>query len=570
MKTHKNFIALLIACTILITSCGKISIPTNANTAFRNFTLCFFQQEVASNTINLHYSLQEPTKFGIVEYPITLGSYDFNKASTLASIENWDSALHKFSPSSLSEENKLTYDILSYYFQALKQDASYYLYEEPLSPVTGIHAQLPVLLAEYQFADRKDAETYLSLLETLPNYFASLTRFQQQKSSAGLFMSDAVADEVIAQCNAFVAMGDDNYLLSTFEERVMGLEHMKPEEQSSLIQKNEQIIASSVLPAYESLAMSLAALKGTGTNTQGLCKFPKGSDYYCHLVTSETGSVRNISDLKELIKAQILTDLLDSRQVLSDNPNILEETDSVTESPETILQTLSSKISSAFPSSADVNVNVKYVPPALEEYLSPAFYLIPAIDNFSENTIYINQGHLLTDINLFTTLAHEGYPGHLYQTTYFANTQPDPVRSLLDFSGYVEGWATYAEMCSYYLSPLSKPHATLLQKNNSLILGLYAAADIGIHYDGWTLEDTIDHFASYGIEDEATIAEIYEYILGDPANYLKYYIGYLEILELKKDYMNKKGSDFSQKEFHKELLEIGPAPFEIVRRYILD
>lgn len=569
MKNRKKLLPFIIVCTLFITGCGSFSIPTNANTAFRNFTLCFFQQEVASNTLNLHYSLQEPTKYGIVEFPITLGSYDMNEVSTLACIENWQSSLHKFSPNLLSKENRLTYDILCNYFENLKENVSYFLYEEPLSPVTGIHAQLPVLLAEYQLHSKKDAETYLSLLKTLPNYFSSLARFEQQKSNAGLFMSDAVADEVIAQCNAFVAMGDDNYLLSTLEERVGNIEKLTSEEQRKLILENKDIIQSYVLPAYESLALSIASLKGTGCNTQGLCVFPDGKEYYSHLVASETGSSRSISELKELINAQILTDLQDSRQVLSENPNILEEADAITESPETILQTLESKISNTFPSTADVNVNVKYVPTALEEYLSPAFYLIPTIDNFSENTIYINQGHSLTDINLFTTLAHEGYPGHLYQTTYFANTDPDPVRSLLDYSGYVEGWATYAEMCSYYLSPLFKPHATLLQKNNSIILGLYATADIGIHYDGWTLENTVKHFETYGIYDEDTIAEIYNYILGDPTNYLKYYVGYLEILELKKEYMKQKGDHFSQKEFHKEFLEIGPAPFEVVRKYMV-
>lgn len=569
MKLYKKFFAIIITCASFITGCG-VSIPTNANTAFRNFTLCFFQQEVASNTINLHYSLQEPAKYGIVEAPVTLGSYDFNEPATLASIENWESALHKFSPSSLSKENRITYDILSDYFKNLREDVAYYLYEEPLSPVTGIHAQLPVLLAEYQFQDANEVETYLELLKTMPSYFSSLSRFEQQKSTEGLFMSDAVADEVIAQCNAFVAMGEDNYLLSTFEERVGNIEKLTPEERKKLIWENKNVIHSFVLPAYESLAVSIASLKGTGSNTQGLCVFPDGKEYYSHLVRLETGSRRSISELKELINGQILTDLQDSRNVLSENPNILEETDAIAESPEIILQTLQSKISKAFPSSAEVNVNVKYVPTALEEYLSPAFYLIPAIDNFSENTIYINQGHSLTDINLFTTLAHEGYPGHLYQTTYFANTDPDPVRSLLGYSGYVEGWATYAEMCSYYLTPLSKPHATLLQKNNSIILGLYAAADIGIHHDGWSLEDTIEHFAAYGIEDEVVIAEIYQYILGDPANYLKYYVGYLEILELKKEYMKQRGNEFSQKEFHKELLEIGPAPFEVVRKYMLD
>lgn len=562
MKFKKIISILLIPVLLILTSCSHISIPTNANTAFKNFTLNLFKQEVSSNTINLHYSLQEPVKYGITDSPITLGSFDFNEASTLASIENLEEALHKFPYNTLSEENQLTYDILAHYFAKQKESISYYLYEEPLSPVTGIHAQLPVLLAEYQFHNKEDVDTYLSLLETLPDYFSSLVRFEQQKSACGLFMSDSVADEVIEQCNAFISMGDENYLLSTFEERLKNVENLSSKEQSQFIQKNKELLSSSILPAYTSLASSLSSLKGSGKNTQGLCYFQDGTDYYSHLVSAETGSDRSIEELKEMIAEQITADLTVSQQVLNENPTVLEETASVSESPETILQTLKSKISNAFPDSASVNVEVKYVPDALEEYLSPAFYLIPSIDDFSENTIYINQAYSLSQIDLFTTLAHEGYPGHLYQTTYFSNTNPDPIRNLLNFSGYVEGWATYAEMCSYYISPLEKDHATLLQKNNSIILGLYAASDIGIHYDGWSLEEMSAFFNSYGIDDAAVLQEIYEYIVGDPANYLTYYVGYLEMMELKKEWNS------SQKEFHQRVLEIGPAPFEIVRKYL--
>lgn len=570
MNFKKIFTSLLLTCTLLLTSCGQISIPTNANTAFQNFTLCLFQEEVASNTINLHYSLNEPEKYGITDAPVTLGSFDFNETSALAAIENWEASLHKFSYNSLSEKNKLTYDILSHYFTTAKNNVSYYLYDEPLSPITGIHAQLPVLLAEYQFTDKEDVTTYLSLLEAMPDYFSSLIRFEQQKSASGLFMSDSVADEVIAQCNAFISMGDTNYLLSTFEERLENVSGLSAQECSEFIEQNKEILASSILPSYEKLASSLTALKGTGKNEQGLCFLPEGTDYYTHLVATDTGSGRTISELKELIASQIATDLLESQQILHDNPSILEESNAITEPPDNILKSLESKISGAFPAAASVNVQIKYVPEALQEYLSPAFYLIPAIDNFAENTIYINEAYSLDDMHLFTTLAHEGYPGHLYQTTYFANTNPDPIRTLLNFSGYVEGWATYAEMCSYYLSSVEKPYATLLQKNNSIILGLYATADIGIHYDGWNLEDTLSFFSSYGISDEATIREIYEYIVGDPANYLTYYVGYLEMLELKKDMIEEKGSDFSQKQFHKELLEIGPAPFEVIRKYMFN
>lgn len=568
MKFKKRIIAITLSIMLLLVGCSNISIPTNANTAFKNFTFCLFQQEVASNTINLHYSLTEPKKYGITETPISLGSFDFNEASTLASVENLDNALHKFSYDLLSDENQLTYDILSYHIENLRKDVTYYLYEEPLSPVTGVHAQLPILLAEYQFYNKEDVKTYLALLRTVPDYFSSLIRFEQQKSASGLFMSDELVDAVVEQCNAFLSMGDENYLLSTFEDRLSTVSQISSSEKKALIQQNNECLTQYILPAYENLASSLMTLKGSGKNSGGLCFLTEGKDYFSHLVARETGSSRTITELKTLIQNQMTDDLLSSQKVLKQNPSIMEETSGITESPDAILKTLETKISTSFPTAASVNVQVKYVPKALEEILSPAFYLIPSIDNYAENTIYINQAHNLADINLFTTLAHEGYPGHLYQTTYFASTEPDPIRTVFNFSGYVEGWATYAEMCSYYISTLDKPYATLLQKNNSIILGLYAMADIGIHYDGWNVDDTLKFFSAYGINDETVIKEIYEYIVGDPANYLTYYVGYAEMLELKKECMEREENNFSQKNFHQRILEIGPAPFEVIRKHL--
>ena len=553
MYFFKRIIIITLTVTCLL--CGCTSIPANANTEFQNFTLSLFQSEVSSNTINLHYSLQNPEKYGITSAPVTLGSFDHSDIAVSAYLENLRSALESFSYENLSYENQLTYDVISYYIDSASLTNQYYLYQEPLSPLTGIHAQLPVLLAEYPFYSEDDVKTYLELLKTIPVYFESLVNFEKTKSSEGLFMNDKIADEVIAQCNAFVSMGEENYLISTFEERISKLNL------SDHVSKNRDIVMSIVLPAYEYLAKELALLKVTGCNEKGLCFFENGSEFYEHLAATSTGSSRSIKELQTLTKKQIQQDLLDIQTTLDENPSILSETVSYTCSPEEALNTLQHKISDSFPASSNVNVEIKHVPDGLAEYLSPAFYLIPAIDNYSDNVIYINDAYDMDELSLFTTLAHEGYPGHLYQTTYYASTNPDPIRTYLNFPGYVEGWATYAEMCSYYISPLEKPLATLMQKNSSVILGLYAYADMGIHYDGWNLEDTVDFFCSYGIEEEETIAEIYKMILGNPANYLSYYIGYVEILELKKEFTG------SQLEFHKRLLDIGPAPFEIIQKH---
>ena len=91
---------------------------------------------------------------------------------------------------------------------------------------------------------------------------------------------------------------------------------------------------------------------------------------------------------------------------------------------------------------------------------------------------------------------------------------------------------------------------------------------MGIHYDGWKLADAAAFFHTYGITDDATIEDIYDLIIADPANYLKYYIGYLEFLELRKNAVNKWGDNFTQMRFHKAVLDVGPASFDVIQKYM--
>ncbi len=568
MKLKKRFLACLLTMAVSLSACQSVSVPTNANAAFENFTLSVFKQDISSTTLGLHYTLQEPAAYGIESTPITFGYFPTDNTPLLVSLENLQASLQKFPYQSLSPKNQLTYDVFSSYIKTAKVGADFLLYDEPMSPVTGIHVQLPVLLAEYALKNKTHVETYLKLLQTLPDYFSSLAAFETAKSDAGLFMSDAVLEEVLEQCNAFLEMGESNYLLSTFAERIQAIGTITDDEKQSYISQNAQIVRDYVLPAYQELVSSLSNLKGSGKTNQGLCYLAGGKDYYAHLVARETGSSRSVSEIEQLIESQITDDVLDIQKLITEDSSVLQESSALSStSPSSILESLKQGMSAAFPETPSVNVDVKYVPKDLEAHLSPAFYLIPSIDNTAENTIYINQAHSMEDLTLYTTLAHEGYPGHLYQTTYYASQAPDPLRTILNYKGYVEGWATYAEMCSYSLYPAKQSYTSLLQKNNSLLLGLYAMADIGIHHHGWNLERTIQFFLTYGIENEAAIQELYELILGDPANYLSYYVGYLEMLELKKEAMKKEG--FSQQEFHRRVLDVGPAPFDIVRKKVL-
>lgn len=570
---HRKKIFLILPCCLLVILISFLSgnafwsslHAESSDRQFRTFTRSLFQTEVSANTISLHYTLRSPSDYGIADIPATYGSLSSDSVAAKASVRNVLSSLQEFDPDTLSSENALTFKILDTYLKNASTGTDYLLYQEPLGPVSGIHTQLPVLLSEYSFYDTQDVETYLALLKETPSYFDSVIRFEQKKAASGLFMPDYQADSVLDTCQSFIDMGKENYLVSTFNERIASLDLLPENKKDSFQKENMKLVIEEIYPAYQNLITAIKSLKGKGMNEQGLSHFPYGKKYYEYLVRQTTGCNESISRLRLMTRAQILEDLSAMQKVLFPadaaltQASVLEQT-----SPDSMLDDLRSKITDTFPEIPDVDFQVKYVPESMQDYLSPAFYMIPAIDNLTENVIYINNGQTTSGLNLYTTLAHEGYPGHLYQTVYFSASEPDPIRSILDFGGYVEGWATYAEMMSYYLAPLPKTEASLLQKNNSVILGLYALADMGIHYDGWSVTDTVRFFSDYGINDPNAVQSVYKLIIGSPANYLKYYIGYLKFYELKKEMADAMGNQFSQKEFHRAVLDVGPAPFEIV------
>lgn len=570
---HRKKIFLILPCCLLVILISFLSgnafwsslHAESSDRQFRTFTRSLFQTEVSAKTISLHYTLRSPSDYGIADIPATYGSLSSDSVAAKASVRNVLSSLQEFDPDTLSSENALTFKILDTYLKNASTGTDYLLYQEPLGPVSGIHTQLPVLLSEYSFYDTQDVETYLALLKETPSYFDSVIRFEQKKAASGLFMPDYQADSVLDTCQSFIDMGKENYLVSTFNERIASLDLLPENKKDSFQKENMKLVIEEIYPAYQNLITAIKSLKGKGMNEQGLSHFPYGKKYYEYLVRQTTGCNESISRLRLMTRAQILEDLSAMQKVLFPadaaltQASVLEQT-----SPDSMLDDLRSKITDTFPEIPDVDFQVKYVPESMQDYLSPAFYMIPAIDNLTENVIYINNGQTASGLNLYTTLAHEGYPGHLYQTVYFSASEPDPIRSILDFGGYVEGWATYAEMMSYYLAPLPKTEASLLQKNSSVILGLYALADMGIHYDGWSVTDTVRFFSDYGINDPNAVQSVYKLIIGSPANYLKYYIGYLKFYELKKEMADAMGNQFSQKEFHRAVLDVGPAPFEIV------
>ena len=473
----------------------------------------------------------------------------------------------------LRQDQLLTYRILDQYLDTQLSSKGLELYDQPLSSSLGIQAQLPILLSEYAFYTRRDVDDYLKLLSTIDSYYGEIVAFERQKTQASLGLGDPAIDRILTSCNAYLLDADHSFMADTFASRLEGVPGLTDEEKNAYLEQNRQAINEHFVPAYKLLIDGLTQLKGTGGNEKGLCYLPEGKRYYEYLVNACTGtSYPTIDALKSAMGAQMLKDLKAMDALLTEDPSLADQMYAYSfrlTDPNQILEDLKAQCTRDFPPIDDCSYTIKPVPKALEATLSPAFYLTVPLDRPEDNSIYINGGSTSASKNLYSTLAHEGYPGHMYQTQYFNKHNTCELRKLLSFTSYSEGWATYVEYYSYGLdNGLGKELGQLLQHNNAFTLALYAMLDINIHYEGWDLAKVEEYLKQYfQINDSSIVATIYQDVAENPANYLEYYVGYLEIVNMRQEAVKQLGAQYSDLAFNTFLLNIGPAPFTVIRGY---
>ncbi|MDR0852484.1 MAG: DUF885 domain-containing protein [Clostridiales Family XIII bacterium] len=536
--------------------------------AFSEFTDMLFLHYVSSDAITINYLLAHPENYGIDKSSVTgYGDYDIDAfQDDLDYSRDRLKELRKFDYEKLTYEQQLSYDILYEVLQSDAKSADFIYYGDILSPTIGFQVELPILLAEFHFYDRTDIDIYNSLLEALPGYFDQILAFEEEKKAQGTFMAAKTAADVIAQITEFIRVPDENLLLHVFDEKVDAFDGLTEAERTELKDRNRVSVLEAVIPAFQNLADGLAALNAVNKRTGGLSSLKDGKAYYELLVRSSTGSGRTVEELDKLIGDTLAGCMNEIYMAYRKNPAIfdnLEDLPYPESEPTAILDYLRGAIDKEFPALIGGDYELKYVDKSLEEFSSPAFYLTPAIDDTSHNAIYINAGTSSTT-DLFPTLAHEGYPGHLYQSVYFKNLNPEPIRDLLNFSGYTEGWATYVEHRSYALAGFDRELAAMLSANDLATLCMYAEVDIGVNYNGWDVDDVDIYLEDFGISDIEVAAEMYDAMVAEPANYLKYTVGCIEIEKLRKTAEDAFGSDFSAKDFHRFMLETGPAWFDVI------
>lgn len=574
LKKHRMLsVGIFLAAVLSIIYAAILSPAGKSTGSFSEFCTTLFREEMKSNTMNLHFTLKDPKAAGIDSYEITLGSLSGDSPHNQArQLKKLSEELKKYSHRSLKGKDRLTCRLLSDYISRQQNLAAYPYYDEPLTPSGGVTSQLPVLLAEYTFRNTRDIKDYLGLLSQMDTYFLGILDYEQKKADAGLFMSDEACLKVIEGCEVFTEHPDDNFLIDTFSNRLNAMDGLTDTQKNAYLKQHSKVLSDHVIPAYSQMIKGLTLLLGRGHNNWGLCNFPEGKAYYEAVVSADTGCDDSVEDLFSQIAKARREDLTFCQNLLEKNPKLASQSpkpDAALKEENAMLSRLQKEILTDFPAPPQTEVEICHVDPALSEYLAPAFYITAPIDDISHNRIYINDAKNDTDIYYFTTLAHEGYPGHLYQTICTSSYGAPEVLSLLNYPGYTEGWATYTEMQAFYYAGLDPDLASLLQHNQAATLSLYATADIGIHYFGWEKEKIAAFWSEYGVDDTATVKRITDLILEEPGNYLKYYVGYLKFRQMREQFALENKS-FSVSAFHEAILRTGPSPFSVLEETVRD
>lgn len=552
---------------------------------FEDYLDDYYEDYVTSDTMTYNYSLKDGSIFGLEEPEVTLGDPDMSQEAIAEDKKEFDEkveGLEAIDRAALSDDQQLTYDVLEEYLETeAMQYENVYLYD-PFSPMRGLQANLATNFTDYRFDDKGDVERYIQMITEVDAYFDTCLDFEKEKSEKGFFMSDAVCDEVIEQCETFIENKEDHFMITVFDHNIDALDFLTDEEKEDFKAQNRDAVLNHLLPAYQNAIDVLTSLKGTGTNDKGLCYYDGGKEYYAYLLRHYAGTDKTPeevidmldSHMEDLMVEMYSLYLMDSEgyeYFVNHYDNLFSKTDDMSASE--MIDTLMETATEHYPEIGDIPYKAENLDENLETIMENtlAYYMSPAYDDPDNNLIRVNGMH--TD-GLWTTLAHEGYPGHMLQNAYYMSTNPEPVRTLYNYLGYMEGWAMYACYDSLNYYDYDKPEyaetlATFYRINDELSYLAMGRIDLGINYEGWTIEETSDYMTENGFDGSAA-EEIYYTMAGDPAVYQSYSTGYYELVELR-DYAEEElGDKFDVKEFNTVVLKTGPCQFDILREQIDD
>lgn len=342
-----------------------------------------------------NYSIKMDADYGIEEPEVTLGDPGMTEEGIKedkAEFDKWVDELEKIDRACLTEDQKLTYDVLDEYFDvAAGVYDNVYLYE-PFSPMRGLQANIASMFTDYRFDDKGDVERYIELLGQIPEYFQEYLDFEKEKSEKGYFMSDEVCQKVIDQCQTFIENKDDHFMVTVFNDNMDRLDFLTDEEKTEFKEQNKEAVQNSLIPAFENIITVFTDLKGTGKNRMGICNYEGGKEYYEYLLKTYAGTSKSADEVIDMLDNELKNLMTDIYQVYfmnkdayeyfaSNYDDIFAATNEMSASD--MIDRMMEDASENYPDIGTIHYQAEPLDKSLETIMDDvlAYYMAPAIDD---------------------------------------------------------------------------------------------------------------------------------------------------------------------------------------------
>lgn len=541
---------------------SSILTPIHAKESFSDFEDELFQEMMSEDYTTLHFSLRDYQKYGIEKPDVNIGDASWDDYED--NVEDCDEYLKKlqsFDYDSLSETEQKDYRTIAFYLERNKELNSYPYFDWAFNSAEGVIDNLLTTFTEFVFYEKEDIDDYLATLASVPAYLDQCLENTKKQAAKGYFLTDAMLKATEDAIEKFVDKKDDNELIKIFDENIDAFDGLSAEEKEAYKKKNREIVLNAYIPSYEKVAEELQKLKGSRKADYNVSSLDGGSEYYAALARYKTSIDADVETILDICTQYIEKSVDELYDIMQNHSEVTEETLDF-DSAEDVLSYLEGHLD-AFPALDKVYYNVQYLDPSVANDSIVAYYLSPPVDDMRDNVIKINGDNVSDVLDLYTTLAHEGFPGHLYQTNYYIQQQPSLLRTQLTMMGYQEGWGMFAEGQALHVSGLSEYASEYQKINIELNYVLSAAVDLGVNGLGWSTKDVSKYLDRLDL-NSSIAKDLYDFATLQPGTILPYGVGVAMFELLENKAKNALGNDFDQKAFNEVLLNDGNRPFEVV------
>lgn len=570
---HKTFTLLLTLCCFAIeASFGAAPDSVESRVAAQNSLFEeYYQSELRAHP-------ERATAYGDYRYNDRLDEYSLAAINSQhAGDQGFLKRLESIPTDGLPGQDTLSHEVLRSTLRQRIENYGFKEYEMPVNQMEGPHLRLADLPLAVPFDSAKRYEDYIARLHQIPRVFSQTEEVLRAGLKDKLMPARFLIEKVPAQCEGVIAA--DPFLLPTkkFPSSIPA------DEQQRLTKAITDAVVNEVLPAYKAFAGFIAADYAPHGRTElSIASLPGGKERYLNDIRSRT-TVSSLTPeqihaigLKEIERIQAdmvaiarkegFADLAAFRRAIETDPKYKPR------SAEQIVDVFRRYVDQMQPKLPDLFTFIPGSPVTVEampdfQAANATHYqtgtpdgkrpgrIVVAVSNFAERSLIDDEA----------TAYHEGIPGHHMQLSVAQQLIGLPkFRQHSQNSGYIEGWALYAEQLGKEVGFYQDPVSDYGRLSSELFRAVRLVVDTGLHAQGWSRDQVVAFFRQTGAVDEPTIQAETDRYISWPAQALSYKLGQLKFRELRNRAEQDLGAKFDIRLFHDEMLSGGVLPLDLL------